>query len=168
VENGWQGLKVYSQYVENGQITKAYWKWANSIFHSQRAIRYPMGKGAKPLFSLWRVDGELRKLGYIEARLRVYFRLYRNGVRKTDDFKWLQAQYQHHGKLVLFDFDGYSGSESLVDVMLNAKRPMGHAFVLKALLLYGPQITVPEIFKAERRVSDLRRLVKTFSTDLAE
>jgi hypothetical protein len=45
---------------------------------------------------------------------------------------------------------------------------MGHAFVLKALLLYGPQITVPEIFKAERRVSDLRRLVKTFSTDLAE
>jgi hypothetical protein len=102
-----------------------------------------MGKGARPAYLWW--DGE--KLPYVEARLRVYFPLYRDAVRKMPAFTKLQ-QMVKDGPLTLWDFDGYDHEAhglSLRQVFLNPNRPMGHAFVLKAMLLYGPDVQFEDI-----------------------
>src|SRR5258708_5598355 len=53
MENAYQFSKVYPVHVdETGAIKSDYWRWARRGWNSP-AIRYPMGKGAKPLFSLW-------------------------------------------------------------------------------------------------------------------
>ena len=47
----------------------------------------------------------------------------------------------------LRDFDGYdyqAAGKTLADVLVDPERPMGHAFVLKAMLLYGSDVT-PEL-----------------------
>ena len=65
VENAWQFAKVYSIHAdENGNATQNYYDWAINGWNSVRAIRYPMGKGAIPLYTLW---GD-KKYGYIDAR----------------------------------------------------------------------------------------------------
>ena len=62
VENGWQNSKVYLEHVdENGNPSPEYFKWAVEGWNNSRAVRYPMGKGAKPLYSYW--NGE--KMNYI-------------------------------------------------------------------------------------------------------
>jgi len=76
-------------------------------------------------------------LGYIEARKRIYFRLYAKAVAKTEAFAQLRALHEERGQLVLWDFDGYdhrARNMTLKDVLNNPKRPMGHAFVLAFLL----------------------------------
>ncbi len=95
-----------------------------------------MGKGAVPLCSLW--DGE--RLGYVEARARIYIPLYVEAVKKTDAFHRLKQLYEQMRSLILFDFDGWDHDRlnlSLRDVLHCTERKMGHAFVLKAMLLYG-------------------------------
>jgi hypothetical protein len=103
-----------------------------------------MGKGAKPACCLW--EGE--RLGYIDARLKVYWSLYQNAVVQTRGFERLCRLAETVGEVVLFDFDGYDHEArgmSLQDVMLNPSRPMGHAFVLKALLLHGARATPDDL-----------------------
>jgi hypothetical protein len=121
VENAWQYSKVYKKHLDaDGNLTNEYWKWAATGWDKEYADRYPMGKGATPEFCLW--DGE--KLGYIEARKKVYIPLY-------------QHQYKQTGNLVLFDFDGYDHDAlgmSMEDVINCETKKMGHAFVLKMLL----------------------------------
>ena len=54
VENAWQYSKVYEYYLEeDGSVGERYFKWAQDGWNSMRAQRYPMGKGAKPLFLFW-------------------------------------------------------------------------------------------------------------------
>lgn len=102
MENAWQYAKVYAQHVaSNGAIASAYWDWAQSGWNNPKAVCYPMGKGAKPEFLLW---GEAR-LGYIEARQQVYFRLYRDAVRQTEAWQRLRALAAGQA-LALWDFDG--------------------------------------------------------------
>jgi hypothetical protein len=48
------------------------------------------GRGAKPLYSLW--DGE--KLGYIDARKRIYAPLYASAVVHADAFLELERLYR--------------------------------------------------------------------------
>ena len=65
MENAWQFAKVYKQHATpSGEPTAAYWEWAEKGWADRWAHRYPMGKGAVPLYSLW--DGE--RLSYVEAR----------------------------------------------------------------------------------------------------
>eukprot|EP00696_Hemimastix_kukwesjijk_P011838 gnl/Hemi2/24845_TR8355_c0_g1_i1.p1 gnl/Hemi2/24845_TR8355_c0_g1~~gnl/Hemi2/24845_TR8355_c0_g1_i1.p1 ORF type:complete len:193 (+),score=32.92 gnl/Hemi2/24845_TR8355_c0_g1_i1:80-658(+) len=74
LENAWQYCKVYPQHVDADslEILPAYWTWAKHGWAQKTAVRFPMGRGAKPLFSLW--DGS--RLGYIEARKKIYAPLY--------------------------------------------------------------------------------------------
>lgn len=98
-------------------------------------FRYPMGRGARPLYSWW--DG--KKLGYIEARKRIYVPLYAEAVVRTSGWKRLSALYDTEPLLVLRDFDGYDHAPlgmSLQNVLRDPTRKMGHAFVL-AMLLSG-------------------------------
>jgi hypothetical protein len=134
VENAWQYSKVYNSFLNsNGEPNERYFEWAKSGWLNPRAVRYPMGKGAKPEYSYW--NGE--KLCYIEARKKIYFPIYANSVRQTKEFKLLRTLYDAGRPITLWDFDGYdylAQGMTLHDVIENPSRPMGHAFVIAALL----------------------------------
>ena len=136
VENGWQFSKVYKEHADpNGNPTDDYWMWAMNGWQDDYARRYPMGKGAVPLYSLW--DGE--KLGYIEARKKIYIPLYSDAVRNTDAYDALYDVVKSSNNTYLWDFDGYdylSLGMTLNDVVNDPTRKMGHAFVL-AMMMEG-------------------------------
>lgn len=136
MENAWQYSKVYAAHADSsGEPTEAYWQWAKMGWDKAWADRYPMGRGAIPLYSLW--GGQ--KLGYIEARKTIYMPLYAKAVANTEAFRALKELYLKEGTVTLWDFDGYdylSLGMTLEEVLNEPTRKMGHAFVL-AMLLEG-------------------------------
>ena len=140
MENAWQYAKVYASMLEaDGTVGANYFKWARQGWANPQAVRYPVRKGAKPLFSLW--DGE--QLSYVEARKAIYVPLYRDAVKKSGGYAVLKELATSHEELVLVDFDAYphkTAKMSYADVLNNATRPMGHAFVLAMMLELGPDI----------------------------
>ena len=139
MENAWQFAKVYEEHADaNGNPTQAYWDWAIKGWNSERAYRYPMGRGRKPLYSLW--GGE--KLGYVEARKRIYAPLYARAVVKTHAYGVLhEMNVTHNGLIILRDWDGYDrGDHTLTQVLNDPHRKMGHAFVLEMLLTDDPAL----------------------------
>lgn len=135
VENAWQYSKVYGKHIRNGKVTDDYWYWAKEGFAKRRGVRYPMGKGRAPKFSIWGNSGEL---SYVEARKRIYIPVYANTVVKTEAFKQLwELAKQNNFHIALRDYDGYNHHAlgmSFYDVIHDEKRKMGHAFVLAMLL----------------------------------
>lgn len=121
---------------EKGDPSIEWIKWARKGFRNPRAFRYPMKKGAIPEYSYW--DGE--KLGYIEARKKIYIPIYKHGIKthRREAFDKLCKLYEEHRRLVLWDYDGYDRkrfgltSEQVVDCDVLT---MGHAFVIEQLLL---------------------------------
>lgn len=134
MENAWQYAKVYTEHVSPTlEPNAAYYEWARAGWESERAHRYPMGRGAAPEFSWWAG----KRLDYIQARKRIYIPLYAKAVVKTEAFQKLLELYLERGDVTLWDFDGYdhrAQGMSLLDVVNNPRRPMGHAFVLAHLL----------------------------------
>ena len=147
MENAWQYAKVYATHAQaDGTPTAEYWDWAEAGW-KRPAVRYPMGKGAKPLYCLW--DGE--RLDYLTARRKVYFPVYRDAVKLTEGFRRLQELHVK-GPVTLFDFDGYchqTRNMTLAQVAAFTSRPMGHAFVLKAMLLHGVDVTPEDLATLE-------------------
>lgn len=137
VENAWQYCKVYRCHTDaEGNPTAEYWKWAKQGWANPRAVRYTMGKGVKPEYSLW--AGQ--KLGYIEARKKIYIPIYYNAVKNTDAYKKLRELYLTEPLIYLWDFDGYDYEKfgmTLKDVANNPDRGMGHAFILAKMLEEG-------------------------------
>lgn len=137
MENAWQYSKVYEHQVGlDGLPSPAYFEWARQGWASTRAERYPMGKGAVPLYSWW--DGQA--LPYIEARKRIYFPLYAKAVAQTEAYEKLVDTYEPFRSLTLWDFDGYDHHAlgmTFKDVLNCPTRKMGHAFVLGFLLERG-------------------------------
>lgn len=141
-ENVWQYAKVYGLpgfgHVDaNNDPTPAYWTWARLGWVDSTPRRYPMGRGARPLYSLW--DGQ--KLGYIDARKAIYGPLYAKAVQQTDSYQELLALIQSGQDVTLRDYDGYDHDGlgmTLTDVLNNPRKKMGHSFVLKALLTNDP------------------------------
>lgn len=133
MENAWQYSKVYPEFVKDGKILSEYYKWSEKGFNNNWANRYPMGKGKVPLFSLWK--GE--RLGYVEAREKIYIPLYAKAVVKTKAFEYLTNKFNSQKTIYLWDFDGYNHKKlgmSYQDVINCEKRKMGHAFILAMLL----------------------------------
>ena len=135
-ENFWQYSKVYKCHVgEDGEPTLEWYDWHAKGFADKRAHRYPMGKGAIPEYSFW--NGE--HLGYIEARKRIYATFYAKYVAETVAYSLLVELYKEHGEVTLKDYDAYDHIKmgmSLIVVINNPDRKMGHAFVL-AMMLEG-------------------------------
>ena len=136
-ENLWQYSKVYKKFIMpiDGYPDASWYKWRDVGYNNSRAIRYPMGKGAIPEYSFW--DGE--KLDYIQARKKIYAPEYAKNVIETLAFKRLKHIYQdcYNTELLLLDYDAYDHIKlgmSLIDVINNPKRKMGHAFVLVMML----------------------------------
>lgn len=136
VENAWQASKVYAPYDNNGQPTEFYFRWAKNLWDSKRAVRYPMGKGAKPEYAYW--DG--KKYLYIDARKNIYIPIYSRGLIKTSAFKQLYELYKTEKKdIYLVDFDGYNHIKkgmTIRDVINCPDKTMGHAFIIYSLLIY--------------------------------
>jgi len=132
IENVWQYSKVYKEHIdEDGNPNEDYFLWRKNGFDTRRAVRYPMGKGVIPEYSFW--YGE--KLNYIDARKKIYYPIYSESVIKTEAYKKLYDIYMTEKEVHLWDFDGYDYSNTtLLEVLNNPKRKMGHAFVLAALL----------------------------------
>jgi hypothetical protein len=134
VENAWQYTKVYEQHVqEDGSPHPCYFEWARKGWNNPAAVRYPMGKGAKPQYSWW--DG--KKLSYVEARKAVYAPIYAGAVEHTDAFKQLKEIYEAGEDICLWDFDAYDHHAlgmSYKDVLNCETRKMGHCFILGMLL----------------------------------
>ena len=138
-ENLWQFSKVYKKFIMpiDGYPDASYYKWRDEGFANPRAVRYPMGKGTIPEYSLW--DDE--RLDYIEARKKIYAPEYASNVQWTKSYQRLKSIYveccQTNRELILLDYDAYDHLKlgmSLIDVINNPNRKMGHAFVLIMIL----------------------------------
>jgi len=137
MENAWQYSKVYPEHDDNGQPKEEYFDWANVGWNNPYAVRYPMGKGKKPLYSWW---GN-KAYSYVKARRHIYVPLYVNAVAMTEGFRHLLKLYDEslisHKTLYLKDYDAYRHEEkgmTLTDVLDNPDKKCGHAFVLAMLL----------------------------------
>lgn len=141
VENGWQMSKVYAEHLESdGSVGEKWLTWATTGWRDHWAHRYPMGKGAIPMFSWW--DG--RRLTYVEARKAIYIPLYKAAVEQTESWRKLvevKEKTEAEGRnLYLVDFDAYRHKlmgRLYQDVVNDPGRKMGHAFVL-AMMLEAP------------------------------
>jgi hypothetical protein len=135
VENAWQASKVYSEFLDmKGEPTSAYFAWANDIWKSKYAFRYPMGKGRVPAYSYW--DG--KKLTYVEARKAIYIPIYGRALIQSPSFKQLLEIYNAETRdIYLIDFDGYNHikmGKSLLKVIEDPLMKMGHAFIVYGML----------------------------------
>ncbi len=145
MENLWQYSKVYEDHLVNsndifhGEISRDWWEWHLKGSVSKQAHRYPMGKGAKPLFSKW---GNLR-LSYISARKQIYVPEYAQLVIHEKKFKTLLKEYKKGAKIVLRDYDTYDIQKAYPDVrnpwltaIQNENAKFGHAFVIALALMF--------------------------------
>ena len=166
VENAWQFSKVYAVGPDGrphvdaaGAPTEAWWAWARAGWARRDAVRFPMGRGARPLYSVtWRrvsgVSGMSggagaaaasaeaaaewleERLPYIEARRRLYAPWYAAAAEAAPAFAALQALCAA-GPVGLVDFDGWDHvgqGYSLAEALAAPKPKFGHAFVLAGLL----------------------------------
>lgn len=144
-ENAWQFAKLYPEHADSqGEPTPAYWTWAERGWNSQRAYRYPLGKGRRPLCSLW--NGQ--RLDYIAARKRIYLPLYQATVAHTPAYRQLETTYRRNRSVTLFDFDGYDHASldmTLADVLDCPERICGHAFILAMMLTYGADFKLTDL-----------------------
>lgn len=136
VENAWQFSKVYKDQVDpEGNPSSIWYNWREIGFKTSKAVRYPKGKGAIPLYSFW--NGS--KLTYIEARRYVYIPTYANAISRSFAFNQLRTICNTNNKVYLQDFDGYDHialGMSFDEVIDCQTKKMGHAFVL-AMMLEG-------------------------------
>lgn len=148
LENAWQYAKVYQEHARSAKIpdappekqpppSAAYFAWAKAGWDDVKPQRFPMGRGAIPLYSYW--NGE--QLGYVEARHKIYAPLYAAAVEKTDAWVRMKNLYEkakREGRtLAIFDFDGHNSLECLgsyEQVFYNHQMKMGHGFVLAMML----------------------------------
>jgi hypothetical protein len=131
MENAWQFAKLYPQHRD----MDSYWPWAQAGWGDTYAHRYPMGKDARPLCSLWAGN----ELGYVDARKRIYIPLYAQAVRfhALALLAALKLEHIRYGNIVLRDFDAYdhrSIGRTWDDVISDPQRKMGHGFVLAMMI----------------------------------
>lgn len=135
VENAWQYSKVYCQHTDcDNNPAKSYFEWAQKGWNKRMADRYPMGRGAIPLYSLWK--GE--KLDYISARKQIYLPLYSSAVSKTAAYTRLKNIFDETDNLMLRDFDAHNIDVINYDIyklLNNSSIKFGHGYVLAMMLL---------------------------------
>ena len=150
-ERAWQCSKVFAGFADASGNPLPEWfawrdrMWADASNTDHMAIRFPAGKenanAKKTLYSYWKVDGEFKRLGYIDARKHIYLPVYAKAVVKTEAYRRLCSMRDEGKNLLLVDFDGYNRhlpryNFTYNDVLHCPLLKMGHGFVL-AMLLEG-------------------------------
>ena len=151
--------------------TGKYFEWRDFGWNSPKAFRFPAGKKnvGKCLYAWWKVEGEFKKLGYIDGRKHIYLPLYAKAVVKTEAYRRLVELRDSGKNLMLIDFDGYNpwhphyGFTSYNDVIHCPLLKMGHGFVL-AMLLDG----VIRVEDGEVKYADglMEPTARVYSSDL--
>lgn len=138
VENAWQYSKVYECHADKeNNPTEKYWKWALEGWANKRAVRYPMGRGRVPQYALW----EGKRLGYIEARKKIFIPLYEQAVIDSGYFEalcnFVQDCWREGQEVCFWDFDGYDYIKmgmTLDECLDLSTRKFGHGFVLARMV----------------------------------
>jgi hypothetical protein len=131
MENAWQFSKVYPEHVDaNGNPRARWYIWRGWGLMSTWAYRYPMSKGAVPLYSY--LDG--RKLNYIEARKELYVPLYKSLLGLVNPSLEKLVELCKDKDVALWDFDGYHTDDNFDTILNNPDKKMGHAFVLREVI----------------------------------
>lgn len=151
VENAWQFSKIYEEHwdKQNDRPLMSYYKWREQGWADERAHRYPMGKGRKPLGCYWDdsdISGLIQNNGltdYIHSRAMIYSTIYAKAVKKTKAYDKLKTYVEEFPErnLYLLDYDAYDHRAlgmDYIDVMRCEERKMGHAFVLAMCLEKKP------------------------------
>ena len=142
-------------------VMPAYWKWRDKGIQNPYAVRYPNGFHGrhKVLFSLWPKDsgGHYERLGYIEARKKIYCGEYTRLAPHTPHFKKLKAMLDSGVHLQILEVDGPDPTltyapydqisrddpglvitKEVIRTLINdPRKPFGHGYTVAALLLDG-------------------------------
>lgn len=180
LENVWQFSKLYGEVAaqrvslgpdhiiwehpaekhvneRTGEPTHAYWAWRAKGMNNRWAVRYPNGFEGRHscLCSLWRDE----KLGYIDARKKIYCAEYARLAPPTYAFQTLRAMLDEGINLQLLEVDGPDPTlryapydqisaeqpgllitEATIRLLVNdGRKPFGHGYVIAALLLDGAE-----------------------------
>lgn len=173
MENAWQYSKVYKKHTDpvTGEPTAAWYAWARAGYNNASAVRFPMGRGAKPEYSFggFNADNTVIRLGYVEARFRIYAPLYADLVdANPTGYNLLMLRKEVYGTITLLDFDGWNNQQrglTLRQVMYNPGHKCGHGFVLAMMLTdqrvwlepYGGQNAIDDAVRAETTPSHRKR-----------
>ena len=193
-ERAWQCSKVFAGLADAaGNPTAEWYEWRNRMWADasnadHMAIRFPFGKenanAKRTLYSYWKVDGEFRHLGYIDARKNIYLPVYARAVVKTEAYRRLCALRDEGKNLLLVDFDGYNPhlpryNFTYNDVIHCPLLKMGHGFVLAMLLegvirvdgrgeiSYAPGLMDPpsKVYSSDlRKLTDEQKLARNAAT----
>ncbi len=112
----------------------AFKKWANDGMSQKKSVRYPMGKGKKPICSLIRINDKFFAMDYIQARQLLYVPAYATAVVKTDAYKRIEELYQNGKNIALVDFDARNCPFGFNYQINDKSAILGHSAILMALL----------------------------------
>lgn len=156
----WPGQRHVQKHDGQSELTPEYWDWRRSLISNPYPVRYPVGFNHrhKVLFSFIKDPNE--KLGYIEARKKIYVPIYSYLVSKHPMFHKLQERLREGENLLIMEVDGpkqellpyymekYGVDSDFIvndtmavtarniDIMLNdPSKPYGHGYCLAMALL---------------------------------
>jgi hypothetical protein len=124
----WQFLKIWPD--EPGWSEEE----AMEAFRATVAIRYPRGRGAAATGAYWAENRS--RLGYVEARKRIYIPCYKEMLETPDRVHVLERlrELAMQRNVWVWDPDSYDyhghGLSDIVDTVNYEKRPFAHAFLV--------------------------------------
>lgn len=147
---------------EDNEPTIAYWDWRKKGMANGYAVRYPNGFHGRNLCLCHIWPGEkdgYERLGYVEARKRIYCGEYVRLAPKTSHFRRLQEMLRSGVNLLILEVDGPDPTlqfppydrisrahpgllidEEVIRMLINdIRKPFGHGYVVASLLLDGAQ-----------------------------
>lgn len=144
-ENLWQYSKVYDEHLVSdgqllcGELSEDWYKFHLKGAATDRGVRYPMGKGAKAVFSIW---GNLR-LSYIPARKQIYVPEYSKLLLACPKYRKLLKQFNSGANIVIRDYDTYDALSAYKDksqhpflhALNNPDKKFGHGFCIAMALM---------------------------------
>lgn len=162
MENIWQGAKIYptvtaqnivyngrttwsyptEHHIINGQIQPEYWNWRRTLMFNSQPVRYPNGFHGRHQCkgSVWydEVEGTWKIYGYIEARKKIYGKLYASLVKSTQAYMLLKQLLDSGQNIQICEIDvrdGIVNRDILLTELHNTSASFGHGYVLAACLL---------------------------------
>lgn len=139
----------------DNQPTREYWAWRSKLCNNPLPVRYPNGYYGRHecICAIYLNEkGQYEALSYIDARKKIYCKLYGEAARKEPKFKELQDKLARGINLLILDVDGPTytekfpfnqvkegsievNKENIVALLHDKSQAFGHAYALSAYLL---------------------------------